>query len=526
MSTLARASLFLVAAIVLRIILLILFPSPIDSDECVEAIMGMNFWNHPDFFVGWPGQDYMGSLEIYLLSLAVPFIGSSTGSIRFIMLCVVACQLLCIFYISYKSFGLKAAGISMIVSCALSPFAFDWELRARSCQPMVLLVLLAVLLKISIVNQPTLQPKRKWIKIFGIGLIGGIAIWSNELALFLFFPLILFPDSRWLFWGRHLFPLILGGCIGYFPRILYNLLSNFDGIKMLLGTLFHVSSPSMKNFSLSSAAASFIGFSAAKEHAMSILTGMGIPILFLIILAIIFIFKTNAFNKTNWNKHWLLIGIIISIGSIVLITDKARYIELAVPFSCIFIGAVFSRCLNLKIITGRGAVLILCVFAAESIVCKSLTTQKITKPDEQILIPFLNKSNYHYGISGYYIAQKINYYSRCAIFTSSLGGPFFSTRFLDIERTVAEKGADFIVYAINDDPIYPESLEQFCKNKAIDYKKNIAGESFIVFHDFSKKIFPGEFLPPDAMKHFNRHSFNNPRKIKQEKANALMQAAF
>jgi hypothetical protein len=64
-------------------------------------------------------------------------------------------------------------------------------------------------------------------------------------------------------------------------------------------------------------------------------------------------------------------------------------------------------------------------------------------------------------------------------------------------------------------------LELFCKNKTISYKKNVIGGKFIIFHDFSKRIFPGEFLPAGALRHFNRHACTNPRKIRQEKANFL-----
>jgi hypothetical protein len=521
MGTVTKALVFLLAAIVLRSILLIFFPAGIDADECVEAILGMNFWNHPGFLVGWPGQDYMGSIEIYLLAFAFPFIGSSVGSIRFIMLVVVACQLACIAYIAYRSFGHKAAVISMIASCALSPFAFDWELRARGYQPMVLLVLCAIMLRINLSGQPCLKPKRKWLTTFAIGLICGIAVWSNELALFLVFPLVLFPGPSRVLFNRYLFPLILGGCVGYLPRILYNLLSDFDGIKMLAGSLLHVSSQSMHDYSVSSFASSYVGLTAVKEHLMAIADGMGIPMLFLIAVAITLLFKHKAFNKINWNKHWLLAGIAVSIGMILLINNRARYIELAVPYCCIFSGALFSRCLSPRILTGRWAVLALTAFAAGAIVFTSAVTQKSVKSDEQALVPFLKSNDCHYGISGYYIAQKVNYYSRGSIATSSLGGPYFSTRFLDIERSVAENGADFIVYDVGDDPIYPESLESFLISAGIGCKKDTVGDRFIVFHGFSRKIVPGEFLPQDAKKHFNRHSFNNPRKIKQEEANAL-----
>ena len=63
------ASIFLLIAYALRIYFLATLNNPLDSDECAEALMALDLVEEPQFIIGWLGQDYMGSLEIYLLSV-------------------------------------------------------------------------------------------------------------------------------------------------------------------------------------------------------------------------------------------------------------------------------------------------------------------------------------------------------------------------------------------------------------------------------------------------------------------------
>jgi hypothetical protein len=85
--------------------------------------------------------------------------------------------------------------------------------------------------------------------------------------------------------------------------------------------------------------------------------------------------------------------------------------------------------------------LALFTFSALSLLSIAITHNNAPLLDEQTIIPFLKKNNYTNGISGYYVAQKIMFYSNSTIAVSSLGGPFFITRFLDVERLISGKGA-------------------------------------------------------------------------------------
>ena len=153
-----------------------------------------------------------------------------------------------------------------------------------------------------------------------------------------------------------------------------------------------------------------------------------------------------------------------------------------------------------------------------------MATTKTYRQDsyEHLLVPFIKSHHYTYGISGYYIAQSLMYYSDGKFAVSNLGGPQFTTRFLDIERRIMDKGAEFVVYRIEEDELYGRSLVTYCQKRKIGWTADTVAKYFVVYHNFTVRIHPGEYLPTEAQPHFERHTFTNPRKIQQEKANIML----
>lgn len=332
----------LAVAIGLRIYLMVAFPSPIDADECVEALMAADLSQHPAIVVGWPGQDYLGSLEIYLLALAFPIIGCSTTAIRAAMLLLISGQLICLFFIAYLSYGVRAAAIAMIAACALSPFAYDWELRARGYQIAVLLMLAALLLKILFMKRSEAATGRNWACLFLIGLITGIAVWTNELALFLIFPLLLTPTSPKFSLTRYVTPILTGMTIGYLPRLIYHARTSLDGFKVLAGSLLHVTPQTLQSQNLQQVIDSFLGVSALQDQFSAFLEGLGVPLLLILTASAVACIAAHHNGRVSLQRHWLAIGLVVSVLFIALATSKNRYIELAVPFSTLLIGAALS----------------------------------------------------------------------------------------------------------------------------------------------------------------------------------------
>ena len=88
-SHLAFIALFLLCGIVVRAGFSLSSEPRLDSDEAVEAFQARDISQHPRFIVGWPGQDYMGSAEIYALSVLEPLTGGSARGVRLAVLFIV-----------------------------------------------------------------------------------------------------------------------------------------------------------------------------------------------------------------------------------------------------------------------------------------------------------------------------------------------------------------------------------------------------------------------------------------------------
>ena len=135
----------LVTAVILRIILNVVFPRPLDADECAEILMAMDLLQDPRFIVGWMGQNYMGSLEIYLLSIWGTFFGWSVISIRLIMALLVLSEIVILYWIASRVYQKSAGAFTMLAILTLSsPVFYDWGLRARSYQLSIVLMLVAL----------------------------------------------------------------------------------------------------------------------------------------------------------------------------------------------------------------------------------------------------------------------------------------------------------------------------------------------------------------------------------------------
>ena len=161
-------------------------------------------------------------------------------TVRLTMFLLVAAQLVLLNKIAYQLCGPMAATITMMAMCALSPFAFEWELRARGYQAMLVLVLLVVFLNFSLQSSSRAQSLRKNTRVFMLGFIIGVAVWTNELALLLLFPLVLTCRST-LFSSKCETALAGAGiAAGFSPRFIYNFQCDFEGFKYLAG-LFLVS---------------------------------------------------------------------------------------------------------------------------------------------------------------------------------------------------------------------------------------------------------------------------------------------
>jgi len=388
---------------------------------------------------------------------------------------------------------------------------------------MLLLVLLAMALQIHLLEHPPknfFRSNGMWLI---LGTLLGIAIWTNELAVLLMPPFFVF-----LFTNNHarkirLLYVGIGMCFGLLPRIIYNLRNEFENIKYLVGSLTHITRGDFEAHvwaSLFKAIQDRVGLA---EHYNSILTSLGLPLIFLLLMSILLL-AVQTYRRRNLmqEENRFLFGLGISIMAVMAVAIKPRYGVIAIPYISLFIGMVLQRIFCNYTIPSRVLVIIIVILSLSSGISVSNNIRGLTSLPEEQLTAFLDEKGYDSGISGYDAAHEVMFYSRGSIAVSSLGGPIFTTRLMSVERSVAREGAQFIIFEISGTNERVEDLKHFFLTSKINFESELISQKYIVFHSFSRRIYPGEFLLEDEMPHFKRHVPSNVIKQRQERANTLL----
>ncbi|MBO0779296.1 MAG: hypothetical protein J2P37_10760 [Ktedonobacteraceae bacterium] len=227
-----------VALATLLRLLLILFNWPItNSDEGNMGIVGLHVafggeW--PIFFYGLP---YMGPVEGYLAAPLFKLFGPSLITLRLPLLAMYTGFLIGMYYLVRLLYNEKYALASIILLSLGTPEMVLRQIKAVGEYPEMgigaaLIPLLAAWLAITAQAQMPEQIGKIWSKrtlVFGLlGLIIGVSIWVDFLILAFVATagvlLLIFCRREKYGWGA----LILGGIIGIFPLIYYNLTAPFS----------------------------------------------------------------------------------------------------------------------------------------------------------------------------------------------------------------------------------------------------------------------------------------------------------
>jgi hypothetical protein len=510
----------LCGAVALRIILFVGWPSALDTDECSHALMAMSLFEDPRFIVGWFGQDHMGSLEIYLLASVFWAGSSSPTTIRLIMLFVTIGQILLLLYIANRIGGRPAAIGVLIAFSLLSPFAYSFALRTRGYQLMVLLVLLALAVQARLsggwIGERSSRPMQCGL----IGILLGVSLWTNELAILLMPPLVLSVCAANRGRLRGLPALAVGAVIGFLPRIVYNLRFDLEGAKFLVGRLTGTGRAEFQEHGWRSLLDMSLNTNGLAVRYHSVLEAFGAPLCTLLLASIGLLLLPPLRRKIlKPGLGPLVTGLLLSILLAVAIASKTRYAVIAVPYVALLVGvaagSVFGRQLTRLRVVGLG--LLVCGAISVAWAARAWVPEKDV-PEAQ-LTAFLQESGHSRGVSGYHLAQKIMYYSGGDLAVSSLGGPDYRTRFMDVERRIDSNGAQFAVYEDFDLSPHAAALEEFLGARGIDHEREVIAGRFLVFHSFDRPIHPVEFLRAEDRPWFEKYEPSNPRVISQERAN-------
>ncbi len=227
------------AASLLRVVLISQHWPVTNSDEGVMDLMALHIANrgeHPIFFYG---QDYMGPLEAYIGACLFQIFGASVFAVRLGVIPFFALFLICMYFLTRLLYTRRLALATVILLSLGSSDIVTRQLKAIGGYPETFFFAAAIFLlasKIALSSHPTIpklsnSEQRTRYLLYGLlGFIMGLALWIDQLIL----PFIATTGLLLLlFCWRELFSYtglcaLLGIVLGALPLIYYNLTSPLD----------------------------------------------------------------------------------------------------------------------------------------------------------------------------------------------------------------------------------------------------------------------------------------------------------
>jgi hypothetical protein len=513
----------LAAAILLHSLALVHLMAPLDPDECAEALMAMDAIHKGHFIVGWYGQNYMGSHEVYWLAAVCPHADWSTVSVRVAVFVLFAVQLALIAYLAYRFAGARGAVFAMMAACMLTPFAYTWETRARSYQVMPLLMLLALAIETRLVRVSRSPGARAGAGWFAVGALAGAAVWANEIGLVLLFPVLALAAARRRPVIMRILLMLAGALLGFFPRLVYNARDDMAQFKFLAAKIVQISRDEVAAYGLRGALLSH-SFDEVRAAVVkySLVTGPGLILMVSMVLLVLALFIPAVRRRViEGSRGRLCAGILVSVALCVAVSSRPRYAAVMIPYVVLLVGILAGKGFEgmRKVSRGVAAAMFLGVVISLVSVMRSPAGDKL--PPGKELAAHLEAASLTHGISGYDIAHEIMFYSRMRVEASVMGQIPFVPRLNDVERRMLAGGADFVVYDTADTLSRAGRLTEFLECRNVNYECELWNGRFEIFHDFSEPVYPGAYLDGEDEFLFRYLSPHNVRRVNQEKANVL-----
>ena len=227
----------------------ILFESQthVHHDEAIIGLMGKHISEGRYFPFYMYGQPYNAgaALESYVAAISFDIFGVGVIPLKG---CIVTMSLVCLglFYrMALQLYGQRTAVLATLVF-ALSPSLLKWHFQVRGYSWYFLSIPILLNLFFSIESRSSSKTK----KIFLLGLVSGLSLWSLELALTLIAALWVLLAARRSLSTRNAMTGMFGFIIGYAPAIIFNLTHQCSNWRYvftdktssgILSSLFHLS---------------------------------------------------------------------------------------------------------------------------------------------------------------------------------------------------------------------------------------------------------------------------------------------
>jgi hypothetical protein len=212
--------------------------------------------------------------------------------------------------------------------------------------------------------------------------------------------------------------------------------------------------------------------------------------------------------------------LIFSVVTALVVATKERYAVIVIPYLALIVGFAAKGLSMIDKKFLKIAALLPAIFCGISIASFTKNYTHVADRAEIHLTKFLQEQGYSRGISGYHTATRIMFYSDRKIIISSLAGPYYITRFIDVEKTIARSGAKCIIVKASDEDRLNGWKKYLTKNH-VEWRSDRIDDVYEVIHSFSRPVYSGENLTKEERKHYIRHLPENPIKQVQYQANVL-----
>ncbi len=225
------AIIIIAVAVLLRILLIAQGWPGMSSDEGILGLQAMHIAYRGESPIFYYGQDYMGTIQAYLGAIMYHLFGISSFSLRLGLVFLFALFMIVMYFLTRLLFTKNIALISLALLCFGSTETFMRQLRAIGGYPETILFgalmfLLVIWLALSFHSDVSTADHKRRFVIYGcLGLVVGLAIWSDMLVLpfvlmtLLFLLLFCWNELR----TRTTLWLLIGFLIGLSPLLIFDI---------------------------------------------------------------------------------------------------------------------------------------------------------------------------------------------------------------------------------------------------------------------------------------------------------------
>jgi len=491
----------ILAGLFVRIIM-IFPPETFDGDGAVCGLMAKHIFEGKDFPIYFWRAHYAGTLSSYIGALLFNIFGVSYLIYRYVGVFLSFCWVLFTFILS-KDILNKYGSIASLIFVLFPPFiVLHYSLHPGGIYPetlsfgTLLLLLLVKWSKVGLQEDSIFYPL--------LGFFSGLGLWLTPgmVPFILTIFTVFFIKDKKIFFSLRFVYFILAFFIGFLPSIIYNIQHPMATFFRMAGRILNVDRRILFSPHPVSALGErmfqwVLGIPASFARIPLMFSSLTGPISTLVFFTALFLLcqKKFFYFLKNKNADPVNILVIYTVWFIlfysVLVGEKAiRYV---VPLYVVF--PIFVSKLLMEIEKKSRflsfLVLILLVSYNSYNIAYSFKNRPVHHYPQ--LAQWLLTNNFLYGYSDYWIAYPVIFESKERILISpTIFNKDFSDR--NPEYTKKVRAQDKTVY-IFDSTRHREkitSFEEQLRNLNVRYKKNKFKE-FIIFSNFSRKIYPEEF---------------------------------